>query len=133
MALNHHDRANFTTLRIAAAQGQLALIESRDAQWRYVALVCALQENPDGTITPVPFAEMVRGNPFELYADPTAGELPPATDAVAEDARVDPVRDIAERMQAELSRQVDGDGGGPGYVETLAGEAFAVLFPERVG
>jgi len=37
-----------------------------------VALVCAMQHNDDDTITPVPFAAMVEGNPFELFEDPTA-------------------------------------------------------------
>jgi hypothetical protein len=28
-----------------------------------------MQRNDDDTITPVPFAEMLSGNPFELYED----------------------------------------------------------------
>jgi hypothetical protein len=65
-------RANFKTLLRAAAQGDVALVSAiRRADQATVSLVCAMQHNSDGTITPVPFAEMVNGNPFELYEDPT--------------------------------------------------------------
>ena len=30
-----------------------------------------MQINADKSITPVPFAELIDGNPFELYQDPT--------------------------------------------------------------
>jgi hypothetical protein len=64
--------ANFDTLKRAFAHGDVALVSARRAQDnKPVALVCAMQANEDGTITPVPFAEMVNGNPFKLYHDPT--------------------------------------------------------------
>jgi hypothetical protein len=70
--LRKGDRANFQTLMRAADHGGLALVSAiRKADQQPVALVCAMQQNPDDTITPVPFAVMVEGNPFELFEDPT--------------------------------------------------------------
>ena len=70
--LRKGDRANFQTLLRAADDGALALVSTiRKADQQPVALVCAMQQNPDETITPVPFAVMVEGNPFELFGDPT--------------------------------------------------------------
>ena len=66
-------KANFKTLQRAFNKGDLALVSAvRKADKKDVALVCAMQQNEDGTITPIPLAEMVNGNPFELYDDPTA-------------------------------------------------------------
>jgi len=70
--LRKGDRANFQTLLRAAGDGALALVSAiRKADQQPVALVCAMQHNPDDTITPVPFAVLVEGNPFDLYDDPT--------------------------------------------------------------
>ena len=70
--LRKGDRTNFQTMLCAADNGALALVSAiRKADQQPVALVCAMQTNPDDTITPVPFAVMVEGNPFELYEDPT--------------------------------------------------------------
>jgi hypothetical protein len=70
--LRNGDRANFQTLFRAADDGALALVSAiRKADQQPVALVCAMQHNPDETITPIPFAVMVEGNPFELFDDPT--------------------------------------------------------------
>jgi hypothetical protein len=50
----------------------LALVSAiRTADQQPVALVCAMQTNDDETITPVPIAVMVEGNPFDLFEDPT--------------------------------------------------------------
>ena len=66
------DRTNFQTLLRAADDGALALVSAiRKVDQRPVALVCAMQHNDDDSITPVPFAVMVEGNPFELFDDPT--------------------------------------------------------------
>jgi len=74
--LKEGDRKNFETLRRALANGDALLVESRDqATGEYVALVCAAQQR-DGKMEFVPLAEMVRRNPYEMYADPTAEELP---------------------------------------------------------
>lgn len=72
MALAKGHVENFETLRRACLAGDLALVSAvRKGDQAKVALVCAMQQNDDGTITPVPFAEMVNGNPFEMYEDPT--------------------------------------------------------------
>lgn len=56
----------------AARNDDLAIISAvRVSDSQPVALLVAMQTNEDDTITPVPFAEMVNGNPFELYHDPT--------------------------------------------------------------
>ena len=65
-------KKNFQTLLHAAADGNLALVSAiRKSDQASVALVCAMQTNDDDTITPVPFAVMCEGNPFELFEDPT--------------------------------------------------------------
>lgn len=70
--LRKGDRLNFDTLLRAASDGALALVSAvRKADQQPVALVCAMQTNEDQTITPVPFAVMVEGNPFDLFEDPT--------------------------------------------------------------
>ena len=61
--LRKGDRQNFDTLLRAADDGALALVSAiRKADQQPVALVCAMQQNGDETITPVPFAVMVEGN-----------------------------------------------------------------------
>lgn len=70
--LPKYQRDNFNQVLRAAKNGHLALVSAirvRDNQ--PVALICAMQTNPDESITPVPFAELIEGNPFELYHDPT--------------------------------------------------------------
>ena len=70
--LRQGDRTNFETLLRAANDGALALVSAiRKSDQQSVALVCAMQTNDDDTITPVPFAVMVEGNPFDLFEDPT--------------------------------------------------------------
>jgi hypothetical protein len=64
--------ANFKTLKKASDHGDIALVSAiRKADGKPVALVCAMQRNPDETITPVPLAVMCEGNPFEDFEDPT--------------------------------------------------------------
>lgn len=70
--LKKGDRANFNTLLAAAVQGDLALVSAiRRSDGKNVALVCAMSTNEDKTISPVPFAVMIEGNPYEMYEDPT--------------------------------------------------------------
>jgi hypothetical protein len=70
--LRQGDQANFTSLFKAATHRDLALVSAiRKTDQMPVALVCAMSRNDNGTITPVPFAVMVEGNPFELFEDPT--------------------------------------------------------------
>lgn len=66
------DKTNFNTLFKAAGRDDLALVSAiRKSDGANVALVCAMQRNDDGTITPMPLAVMVEGNPFDLFQDPT--------------------------------------------------------------
>jgi len=66
------DVKNFETLKKASSEGQLALVSAvRKADQKPVALVCAMSDQGDGTVLPVPLAVMVEGNPFELFEDPT--------------------------------------------------------------
>lgn len=70
--LSEHYKANLKTLLTAAEDGQIALVSAvRKADNKSVALVCAMQRNADDSLTPVPFAVMVEGDPFELFHDPT--------------------------------------------------------------
>ena len=70
--LRKGDRMNFDTLLRAASDGAIALVSAiRRSDQQPVALVCAMRTNDDDTITPVPFAVLVEGNPFELFEDPT--------------------------------------------------------------
>ena len=70
--LNEAHTHNFDLIRKAEAAGDLALVSAiRKADQKPVALVCAMQRNADHTITPVPLAVMVEGNPFKLFEDPT--------------------------------------------------------------
>jgi hypothetical protein len=67
-------RRNFQTLRQAADNGDLALMECTDAkngELRYV--ICAVgRDNTDYVFTP--FGHLHDGNPYEAY-------IPPASDA----------------------------------------------------
>ena len=52
------------------------MLESRDIRTgEYVAVLCALNQ-VGAEIQMVPLGEMARKNPFEIYADPSAKELP---------------------------------------------------------
>lgn len=65
-------RANFDTMLKAIKAGDVALVSAiRKADQAPVALVCAVDRNEDGTVTPVPFAVMCEGNPYEDFEDPT--------------------------------------------------------------
>jgi hypothetical protein len=64
--------ANFTTLRKACMNGDLALVSAiRKSDQAGVALICAM--NRDGEeICPAPLAVMIEGNPYDLFEDPSA-------------------------------------------------------------
>ncbi len=71
MALRQSDKQNFETLSRAFSRSQVALVDVlRLKDRKQVAAVCALQANRDGTITLIPFATLVEGNPFEDFAPP---------------------------------------------------------------
>jgi len=71
MALQKGDVANFETLKRAAASGDLALIESKDAKTgEYRAVIAAIGRDGDEYIV-TPLGHLATGNPYEDYADPT--------------------------------------------------------------
>lgn len=69
-------KVNFATLKQAHDDGNLALVSGiRVADREPVALICAMSSSEDGKLLrPVPLGEMVNGNPYELYYDPTIGK-----------------------------------------------------------
>jgi hypothetical protein len=79
MALTEGDRKNFETLLRAARNGDLALVESKDAKTgEYRALICAVKRMAT-EVEMVPFGH--------LSQDPYADYLPPGFE---EDSVVDP-------------------------------------------
>jgi hypothetical protein len=80
MTIKKADRDNFKMLQTAYANGDLALVESRiAATGEYIALVCAMSMtviDSETMIRPVPLAQMITGDPFEDYVDPTMPKLP---------------------------------------------------------
>lgn len=71
MAIPEAYRRNFETLRRAAEQGDLALMECADARTgepRYV--ICAVGRQ-GGDYVMTPFGHLHDGNPFEAYIPPT--------------------------------------------------------------
>ena len=64
-------RTNFNTLCRAFEEDSICLVSSiRKSDGAPVALVCALNYNEDNTVSPVPFAVMCEGNPYEDFVDP---------------------------------------------------------------
>ncbi len=71
MALRKSDKKNFATLSRAFNDGQVALVDVlRLKDRKKIAAVCAMAPNGDGTITMIPLATLVEGNPFEEFAPP---------------------------------------------------------------
>ncbi len=71
MAIPRTFRRRFETLRRAAREGNLALLEgtcARTGERRYV--ICAVGHNEKGFVS-TPFGHLHDGNPFEAYI-PTA-------------------------------------------------------------
>jgi len=65
-------RHNFATLQKAAENEDLCLVSAiRKSDQAPVALVCAHMVDETG-VRLVPLAQMIEGNPYELYEDPTA-------------------------------------------------------------
>jgi len=69
--LTKGQRANFETLRRACTAGHLALVSALRTDGTPVAVLCAMQENEDGTISPVPLAYQFADNPYDELQDPT--------------------------------------------------------------
>lgn len=63
-------KANFETLRRAAAAGDLALVDCQDkSTLKPVRVICAMQRERDG-ITMVPLAKLFDGDPYEELNPP---------------------------------------------------------------
>jgi len=66
-------RHNFETLLKASRNDDLCLVSAiRAKDQAPVALVCAHFVDEGGMHQIVPIAQMIEGNPYELYEDPTA-------------------------------------------------------------
>lgn len=74
MAIPNGAKQNFETLKAAAANGDLALMECRDTRTgEMVDVICAVMH--DGREYQfVPFGHMPRENPYERYVPPTTVE-----------------------------------------------------------
>ena len=71
MAIPEGYRTNFNTLLQAAETRDLALMECRRrSDGATVFLVCAVGEEETGEFVFSPFAQMIDGNPYELYDPP---------------------------------------------------------------
>ena len=69
--LTKGQRENFNTLLRAVQQGDLALISARRKRdGKPVAILCAMQRNEDGTISPVPLALQFAGEELIMNDDP---------------------------------------------------------------
>jgi hypothetical protein len=70
MALHQHDDDNFDTLLRAAKEGNLALLECRDAKTgEYRAVIVAMGWNGEEYVM-TPFGHLHQGNAFEDYIPP---------------------------------------------------------------
>lgn len=73
MPLNKHHKTNLETLERAFESGDVCLMECRrKSDQEIVAMLCAVGYE-DGEYIMTPFAEMVNGNPFEMYEPPAPG------------------------------------------------------------
>ncbi|ESY71798.1 hypothetical protein X743_18895 [Mesorhizobium sp. LNHC252B00] len=71
MTIPDHARANFQTLLRAAADGNLALMECKDAatdELRYV--ICAAGRDGADFVF-MPFGHLADGNPYDAYLPPS--------------------------------------------------------------
>lgn len=70
--LTDAQQENFKTLSRALDAGDLALVSCLKNDGTPIAVICAMQRNTDGTISPVPLAYQFAGNPYDELQDPTA-------------------------------------------------------------
>lgn len=71
MALLQGHAANFDTMLRAARDGNLALMECRDAATgEYRAVICAVTV-VEGEYLMTPFGHLADGNPYDAYIPPT--------------------------------------------------------------
>lgn len=71
MSLKKGDVQNFNTLKQAFNNGEVALMECKDAKTgEYRAVICAAYRDVEGHYNFVPFAEMCTENPFTQWTPP---------------------------------------------------------------
>lgn len=72
MALKPGDKSNFETLKIAASNNDLALMECKDAQTgEYVAVICMVEHGgDDDDFNFVPVAKLFASNPYHEVIPP---------------------------------------------------------------
>ncbi len=71
MGLLPGHKANFETLRRAVSAGDAALMECQlAATGEVVAVVCAANRHPDGTVDFVPLAMLFQDNPYNIVNPP---------------------------------------------------------------
>ena len=63
-------KLNFETLKQAAANGDLALVECADHEGRPVITICAIYLDAEGMYNTVPLAKMFDGDPYEELNPP---------------------------------------------------------------
>ncbi len=83
MSLLPGHRSNFDTLRQAALNNDLALMDCRHRDTgEPIAVLCAAHRCPRGEIEFVPLATLFNDNPYEFLVPPTASKTDalPATD-----------------------------------------------------
>ena len=74
MAIPNGAKQNFETLKRAAANGDLALMECKDkVTGELVDVICAVIHNGQ-EIQFIPFGHMTRENPYERYETPVTVE-----------------------------------------------------------
>jgi hypothetical protein len=71
MAVPRTFRRNFETLRPAAPEGNLALLECTCAQTGGRYVICAVGHDEKGFVL-TPFGNLHDGNPFEAYIPPAS-------------------------------------------------------------
>jgi len=71
MAIPDHHRRNFQTLRQAAENGDLALMECTEkASGALCYVICAVSREEGGDYIFTPFGHLQEGNPFDAYQPP---------------------------------------------------------------
>ena len=73
MAIATGHKSNFTTLQQAFDNGDVALMECQlTTTGEEVAVICAANRFPDGSVEFAPFAMLFNGNPYEILNPPNA-------------------------------------------------------------
>lgn len=91
MAIPKHVSERFDILTRAFANRDTAVIETTNKAGALVYLLVATQKSRGGMIDIIPFAQMIDGNPFDLYNPPALSDAPQAAATPAPAARPDPV------------------------------------------